>query len=55
MLTQWVLPGSRHSQKSQPLTEFFVMAAAAGEGDSKRWPLYTSAPSSTRAVYVWPR
>jgi len=42
-------PGSRHSQKFQPLTGLVVIDIAAAEGESYFTPFRVSAPPSTRA------
>src|SRR5579872_553914 len=52
--TQEELPGIRHSQKFQPLTEFFVMSTAAADGESYRFSATTKAPASTRPAYSLP-
>ena len=54
IMVQLVLPGSRASQKFQPLTGLPVMETAAAEGELKILPLRTSAPSSTRARKICP-
>jgi len=49
MLLHPACPGSRHSQKVQPLTGLAVIDMAAAEGESYLTPFSTSAPPSTRA------